>query len=96
MPEEQQLKEDLVSAQKSRDDKPKGQPKFLQKYWHKGAFHPVRLLLGVYETSLMHHLGQDSSVTEANESTVDVSLLPAVMQVNFGKRSRTKYMHLVD
>ena len=44
MPEEQRLKEDLESAQKSRDDKPKGQPKFLQKYWHKGAFHQVRLL----------------------------------------------------
>jgi microfibrillar-associated protein 1 len=44
MPEEQRLKEDLEKAQKSRDDKPKGQVKFLQKYWHKGAFHQVRLI----------------------------------------------------
>ena len=41
LPEEQRLKEDLEAAQKSRDEKPKGQAKFLQKYWHKGAFHQV-------------------------------------------------------
>lgn len=42
MPEEQRMKEDMEMAQKSRDEKPKGQAKFLQKYWHKGAFHQVR------------------------------------------------------
>lgn len=42
MPEEQRLKEDLERAQKLRDEKPKGNGVFLQKYWHKGAFYQVR------------------------------------------------------
>lgn len=34
---------------------------------------------------------------EATESAIDVTLLPKVMQVrDFGKRSRTKYTHLLD
>ncbi|KAF8491302.1 splicing factor, Prp19-binding domain-containing protein [Gautieria morchelliformis] len=85
LPEEVRLKEDLERAQKSRDEKPKGQQKFLQKYWHKGAFHQDEEILKRHD------------FTEATESTVDVSLLPKVMQVrDFGKRSRTKYTHLVD
>ncbi|KAG8939086.1 hypothetical protein FRC04_007025 [Tulasnella sp. 424] len=75
MPEEQRLKEDLERAKKLREEKPKGQQKFLQKYYHKGAFHQ----------------------TEATESTLDISMLPKVMQVkDVGKRSRTKYTHLLD
>lgn len=42
MPEEQRMKEDLEHAAKLRGEKPKGSQKFLQKYWHKGAFHQVR------------------------------------------------------
>lgn len=45
MPEAQRLKEDTEHAQKSRDEKPKGKQKFLQKYWHKGAFRQVRVQL---------------------------------------------------
>lgn len=41
LPEEQRLREDLARAEQTRADKPKGQQKFLQKYWHKGAFHQV-------------------------------------------------------
>ena len=43
LPEEQRLKEDLEHAKKTREEKPKGKQKFLQKYWHKGAFHQVLL-----------------------------------------------------
>ena len=42
LPEEQRLKEDMENAKRTRDEKPKGQQKFLQKYWHKGAFHQAR------------------------------------------------------
>ncbi|KAF8446341.1 splicing factor, Prp19-binding domain-containing protein [Boletus edulis BED1] len=85
LPEEQRLREDLEHAKKLRDEKPKGQQRFLQKYWHKGAFHQGDEILERHD------------YTEATESTVDVSLLPKVMQVkNFGKRSRTKYTHLLD
>ncbi|KAI9460182.1 splicing factor, Prp19-binding domain-containing protein [Lactarius psammicola] len=85
LPEEQRMKEDLEHAKKLREEKPKGNQVFLQKYWHKGAFHQD-------EDILKRH-----DFTEATESTVDVSLLPSVMQVkNFGKRGRTKYTHLLD
>ncbi|KAH9005917.1 splicing factor, Prp19-binding domain-containing protein [Lactarius hatsudake] len=58
---------------------------FLQKYWHKGAFHRDQEILKRHD------------FTEATESTVDVSLLSTVMQVKiFGKRGRTKYTHLLD
>jgi microfibrillar-associated protein 1 len=56
MPEEQRIKEDLERAQKSRDEKPKGQVKFLQKYWHKGAFHQVCLVdLQTHSYLKAHH-----------------------------------------
>lgn len=42
MPEEQRLREDEAYAQKTRDDKPKGERAFMEKYYHKGAFHQVR------------------------------------------------------
>ena len=64
------MKEDMEHAKQTRDDKPKGQQKFLQKYWHKGAFHQDEEILKRHD------------FTEATESTVDVSALPAVMQVN--------------
>lgn len=85
LPEAQRMQEDLEHAKATRDSKPKGSQQFLQKYWHKGAFHQDEEIL------------QRHDFTAATESTVDISLLPKVMQVrDFGKRSRTKYTHLVD
>jgi hypothetical protein len=42
MPEALRLKEDLERAKKSREERPRGQQAFLQKYYHKGAFYQVR------------------------------------------------------
>jgi microfibrillar-associated protein 1 len=54
LPEEQRLREDMERADKTRADKPKGQQKFLQKYWHKGAFHQVSVFSVSLTTSVDH------------------------------------------
>ena len=56
LPEEQRLKEDLEHAKKTRDEKPKTQQKFLQKYWHKGAFHQVRSTVSVIHAKIAQGL----------------------------------------
>ena len=76
-------------------------PKILTEILAQGGF-PSSLsscsFLGLYLLLLQdEEILKRHDFTEATESTVDVSLLPQVMQVkNFGKRSRTKYTHLLD
>lgn len=50
MPEEQRLREDMEFAEATRA-REKGQMGFMQKYYHKGAFHQVRAAL----TSTWYH-----------------------------------------
>jgi microfibrillar-associated protein 1 len=63
----------------------KPQMKFLQRYYHKGAFYQD-----------MDILKRDYSAPTGAD-TINRALLPEVMQVkNFGKKGRTKYTHLAD
>lgn len=67
---------------------PKGKYKFLQKYYHRGAFFVQNDEDNMYK--------QDFSAPTL-EDHFDKTILPKVMQVkNFGRSGRTKYTHLVD
>lgn len=69
------------------NDTPKGRMKYLQRYYHRGAF----------------YLDEDSNVFKRDfqqptlEDRLDRTSLPQAMQVkNFGRSGRTKYTHLAD
>ena len=65
----------------------KGKYKFMQKYYHRGAF---------YVDEEQDLLKRDVSAPTL-EDRFDKTVLPKVMQVkNFGRSGRTKYTHLVD
>ncbi|XP_055704733.1 microfibrillar-associated protein 1 [Phlebotomus papatasi] len=87
MTEEERKQELRMNPRQVTNKIAKGKYKFLQKYYHRGAF----------------YLDQEEDVLKRDFSSAtledhfDKTILPKVMQVkNFGRCGRTKYTHLVD
>ncbi|KAH6565035.1 hypothetical protein BASA60_010053 [Batrachochytrium salamandrivorans] len=71
-------------------EKSKIKHKFMQKYYHKGAFY-------VDDARVGDALCRADADAPTGEDQFDKSMLPAVMQVkNFGRAGQTKYTHLLD
>lgn len=87
MTEEERRQELRLNPKVVTNKAAKGKYKFLQKYYHRGAF---------YLENEDNVLKQDFSQPTL-EDHFDKTILPKVMQVkNFGRCGRTKYTHLVD
>ncbi|KAK3103913.1 hypothetical protein FSP39_022864 [Pinctada imbricata] len=87
MTEEERRQEFKNNPKQVTNKAPKGKYKFLQKYYHRGAF---------FMSDEDNVYTQDFSAPTL-EDHFDKTILPKVMQVkNFGRSGRTKYTHLVD
>ncbi|EDV28806.1 uncharacterized protein TRIADDRAFT_7634, partial [Trichoplax adhaerens] len=87
MTDEERRLEFLKNPKLQVNKGPKGRYKFLQKYYHKGAFF----------MDDEDNLYKRDYAEPTLEDHFDKTILPKVMQVkHFGRSGRTKYTHLVD
>ncbi|KAK9845076.1 hypothetical protein WJX74_010315 [Apatococcus lobatus] len=75
---------------------PKKKWRFLQKYWHKGAFFQ-EASDNPYTDEHAENIFRRDYSNPTGEDKMDKTVLPKIMQVkNFGRRGRTKWTHLVN
>ena len=109
MTEEERRAEFKNNPKQVTNKAPKGKYKFLQKYYHRGAFYLVSFKDISPAFDMSTHVCFFDLQEEENEvfkrdfavptleDHFDKTVLPKVMQVkNFGRSGRTKYTHLVD
>lgn len=96
MTEEERLQQ-LKDKPREALQKDRGKMKFLQKYYHKGAFYQEDADDKFGTVKADKQLFRRDYTQAVQSENFDKTLLPAVMQVkNFGRRGRTKYTHLLD
>lgn len=93
--DEERVAEDKAEGLLNGDDEGDGKAKwkFMQKYFHKGAFYMDEDSIKDKDDVRIKNYAKEGTL----EDNIDKEKLPEVLQVkNFGKRSRTKYTHLLD